>query len=77
MNTEELTSIATAHQNALSRHDLEMAEIRVALATVIQAQQRTEEQQQINARQIALNQQDIANLTASIMELRNVVSDYT
>ncbi len=34
MNTDELTQIATAHQSAISRHDVEMAEIRATLNTV-------------------------------------------
>ncbi len=62
MTPDELTSVVTAHQVAISRHDAEMAEIRQILAAT--------------ARQTAVNQEAIANLTASIHELRNLVADY-
>ncbi|MBF2025619.1 MAG: hypothetical protein IGS48_02470 [Oscillatoriales cyanobacterium C42_A2020_001] len=62
MTPEELTTVVTAHQSAISRHDLEMAEIRSILSHVAQQQ--------------SLNQESIATLTASIQELRNLVADY-
>ncbi len=71
MNTEELTNIATAHQSAISRHDSEMTEIRVILAET--AQQQTKNAQaiaQLTAAQ-QLSRQDIHQLTASILDLRN------
>jgi archaellum component FlaC len=97
MNTEELTHIVTAHQTAITRHDLEMADIRTTLNTVGQRLDKTSErldkiserldsvshkldrvadQQEANARQAAFNQEAIANLTAGILDLRNIVSDY-
>jgi len=69
MTPEELTTVVTAHQVAISRHDAEMAEIRAILANV--AKQTTNlAQQQVQ------NQEAIAHLTASIQELRNLVADY-
>ncbi len=76
MTPEELAPIVTAHQVVLSRHDAEMAEIRLILNQVAQQQQATARQQEINAQQIALNREDIAELKASITELRNIVADY-
>lgn len=94
MNTEELTQIATAHQQAITRHEQEMAEIRAILrqSAIQHAQQMESITAQINSNsaqissnsaqidrisaQQALNQQAIAELTASITELRNLVSDY-
>jgi hypothetical protein len=104
MDTEELTSIATAHQNAISRHDQEMAEIRAVLqqsvlhhrgqddrltrietileATVAQQRDqgdrltRIETILEATAAQQCQNVQGIAELRASITELRSVVADY-
>ncbi len=83
MTPEELTTIVTAHQAAISRHDTEMAEIRAILANAAQqttdlAQQTTDlaQQQAQIARQQVQNQEAIAHLTASIQELRNLVADY-
>jgi len=55
MSTEELTQVVTAHQSALSRHEIEVAEIR-ALAK--------------------LNQEQLNELTAGLLELRSLVADY-
>jgi chromosome segregation ATPase len=93
METQELTQIVTAHQQAIVRqeealtaattqHDREIQDIRAILAA-------TAQQQAANAQQIAQNQQaiaqlsaesqlsrqDINSLTASILELRNLVAD--
>jgi len=97
MNTDELTQMATAHQNAISRHDMEMAEIRavlresadrgtqhehwlteheITIQRIDNTLARTAAQQEANAQQIALNRQDIASLTAGILDLRNLVADY-
>ncbi len=83
MNTDELTQITTAHHNNISRHDVEMAEIRATLNTVAHkldevAEQfnQVADQQEAAAQQIALNRQDIASLTAGILDLRNLVADY-
>ncbi|XHX78497.1 MAG: hypothetical protein RBJ76_00725 [Stenomitos frigidus ULC029] len=76
MNTEELTQVVTAHQSAVSRHDTEMAEIRAILAAT--AQQQTKNTQaiaQLTAEQ-QLSRQDIKQLTASILDLRNSVANY-
>lgn len=69
MTPEELTQLASVHQTILTRHDVEMAEIRAVLASVAQ-------QQEATAHQAALNQEAIANLTAGLLELRNLVADY-
>jgi len=83
MNTEELTQVVTAHQSAISRHDSEMAEIRVILQRVGERLDRMAERQEVHeqliestTRQGALNQEAIATLTASIQDLRNLVADY-
>ena len=55
MNTEELTQVVTAHQSAISRHEVEVAEIR-SLARI--------------------NQEQLNQLTAGLLELRNLVADY-
>ncbi len=87
MNTEELTQIATAHQQAITRHEMEMADIRAILSQGFQQQQAAMAQQQaamaqheqemaeIRAQQ-RLNPQDISELKGSIQELRNLVADY-
>ena len=62
MTPEELTQLTTLHQAVLTRHDSEMSEIR--------------EMMKLIASQQAANQEAIAHLTASILDLRNVVSDY-
>lgn len=98
MNTDELTQITTAHHAIISRHDVEMAEIRAVLresadkhtqheqeltaheATMQKINDtlaRTAAQQEANAQQIALNREDIASLTAGILDLRNLVADYS
>ncbi|WP_448564439.1 hypothetical protein [Trichothermofontia sp.] len=51
------------------RHDNEFSRLNAAL-------DRISEQQAANTRQIALNQENIQVLTASIQELRNLVADY-
>ncbi len=83
MNTDELTQITTAHHNVISRHDVEMAEIRTTLNTVSHKLDQVGDklnqvaaQQDVNAHQIALNRQDITSLTAGILDLRNLVADY-
>ncbi|MGA7934293.1 MAG: hypothetical protein WCA35_12160 [Kovacikia sp.] len=90
MNTDELTQIVTAHQSVVARHDQEMAEIRLILAEIARSQAQTQaqqalnteaianisSQQTLNAQAIALNREDIAQLTANIEGLRNQVSDY-
>lgn len=83
MNTDELTQITTAHHNVISRHDVEMAEIRTTLNTVSHKLDEVADQfnqvaaqQDVNAQQIALNRQDIASLSAGILDLRNLVADY-
>lgn len=69
MTLEELTQIATAHQNAIARHDSDIAEIReLVKLNQQQLNQLTTEQQ--------LSRQDINSLTASILDLRNLVGDY-
>ena len=76
MTPEELTTIVTAHQAAISRHDTEMAEIRAILANAAQQTTDLAQQQAQIARQQVQNQEAIAHLTASIQELRNLVADY-
>ena len=101
METQELTQIITAHQQAIARqeqafadaatrHDREIQEIRAILAATAQqqaanAQQIAQNQQAIAQNQQAiaqlsaesqLSRQDINSLTASILELRNLVADY-
>lgn len=62
MTPEELTQLSAVHQMVLTRHDNEMSEIREVMKLI--------------ASQQAANQEAIAHLTASILDLRNVVSDY-
>jgi len=83
MNTEELTQVVTAHQSAIARHSAEMSELRGTLITIGQTLERIATQQETNTRQIEannhqgeLNQEAIATLTASILDLRNLVADY-
>ena len=90
MNTDELTQITTAHHNVISRHDVEMAEIRTTLNIVSHKLDEAADQfnqvadqfnqvaaqQDVNAQQIALNRQDIASLSAGILDLRNLAADY-
>ncbi len=79
MNTEELTQVITAHQNAISRHD--GYENRLdRIETILQ---RVAGQQEINTQAIAnlatqqeLSRQDINQLTANIEDLRNQVATY-
>jgi UDP-N-acetyl-D-mannosaminuronate dehydrogenase len=83
MNTEELTSMVTAHQNAISRHDQEMAEIRAIFQqSAIRHRDQEERLNRIEtileatAAQQRQNAQGITELRASITELRNVVANY-
>jgi hypothetical protein len=55
MDADELTPIVTAHQQVLTRHEREMADIR-ALAK--------------------LNQEQLNQLSAGMLELRNLIADY-
>lgn len=51
MNTDELTQVVTAHQQAIARHDQyesRVDRIEAILETVAQSQQRTEAQQEMN-----------------------------
>lgn len=58
MNTEELTQLSAVQQTILTRHDREIDEIRAILNQT--------------AAQQALNTQDISELKASLVELRNI-----
>ncbi|MGQ9870659.1 hypothetical protein [Leptodesmis sp.] len=62
MTPKNLPALLRLTKLLISRHDAEMAEIRQILA--------------VTARQTAVNQEAIANLTASIHELQNLVADY-
>lgn len=66
MTPEELTQLTATQQVILSRHDQEIAQIRALLLQ--QADNFTRQQ----------NAQDerIAELTAAILDLRNLVADY-
>ncbi|NJP11921.1 MAG: hypothetical protein HC866_22650 [Leptolyngbyaceae cyanobacterium RU_5_1] len=50
------------HEQAIARHEQEMGEIRAL--------------QQSNQEQLALNQEQLALLTAGLVDLRNLVADY-
>lgn len=83
MNTEELTAIVTAHQNAISRHDQETGDIRAILQqSAIRHRDQEERLTRIEtileatAAQQRQNAQGITELRASITELRNVAADY-
>jgi hypothetical protein len=62
MTLEELTQIATAHQSAIARHDTEIAEIRELV--------------KLNQQQLSINQEQLNQFTAGMIELRNLVGDY-
>lgn len=70
MNTDELTQVVTAHQNAISRHD----QYETRMDRIESILERVAQQQEVNTHAIALNREGIAELKASIMELRNVVA---
>jgi chromosome segregation ATPase len=83
MNTEELTQIVTGHQNAISRHDQEMAEIRATLQQSANRHQQHEQWQaehqasiEATQRLLQLNQEQLNTLTAGLLELRHMVADY-
>jgi predicted transcriptional regulator len=73
MTPDELTQLGTVHQNVLTRHEQQMAEIRALLQQGFAQHQ--QEMSDIRAQQ-QLNAQDINELKASIQELRNLVADY-
>lgn len=90
MNPEELTQVVTAHQSAIVRGESRLDRIeatleriavgqeanRQAIAQLIVDQQTTKQNiDQLTAEQ-RLSRQDINQLTASLLELRNIVSDY-
>ena len=80
MNTEELTPIVTAHQSAISRHDTEMASIRITLAE--SATRHDQEIGKINATldrittMQALNQEQLNQFLSGMIDLRNQVADF-
>jgi len=80
VNADELTRIATAHQNAISRHDQEMSEIRAILregfARSEQAISRHDAAIEAIKTQHKLNQQAFAQFTAGLEELRILVANY-
>lgn len=76
LNNAELTEFARVHNAAIARHEQwlteqqeTLAQINASLQETAQSQARTQEQQEINT-------QEIANLRASILDLRNLVADY-
>lgn len=76
MNTEELTQVVTAHQSAIVRNETRLDRIEGIL-------ERVAEQQMVNQQALAqltaeqkLSRQDINSLTASILDLRNLVADF-
>ncbi len=66
MTSEELTQLATIHQQAIVRHEQEMADIR-ALIRLNQEQFRDQRE---------FTQEQLNQLTAGLLELRHLVADY-
>jgi hypothetical protein len=58
----DLATASVRHDNAISRHDTEFSRIQQTLNQVAQQQ--------------ALNTQDIRELRAGILDLRNLIADY-
>jgi hypothetical protein len=82
VSNEQIQATLTAHENrfvvdkaAIAHQDALTAEIRQNLAQASQILAQTVIGQAENRQQIALNQEQIAVLAASITELRNTVAD--
>jgi uncharacterized coiled-coil protein SlyX len=69
MTLEEISQLIAAQQMIATRHDREIDRINETLDRVARLNEET-------SHKAALNQEAIANLNASIQELRNIVSDY-
>lgn len=69
LNNTELTEFIRVHNAAIARHEQWLSDISGILTETAQRQAQTQAQQEVNA-------QEIANLRASILDLRNLVADY-
>ncbi len=69
MTPEELTQLASHQQSVLTRHDQTLSLHTQEMAEIRSTQQRTENILNANAEQLA-------TLTAGLLELRNLVADY-
>jgi hypothetical protein len=76
----EMATASVRHDNAISRHDEEFSRINATIERNQEANRQSITALQNTVAGLAagqqLNQQAIANLTASIQELRNLVADY-
>lgn len=68
LSNAELTQFVRVHNAAIAHHEQEIAQIRTILAEVAKGQAQNQAQQ-------AINTQEIANLTASMLDLRTLVAD--
>lgn len=79
MNTEELTPIVTAHQNAITRHDVEMAEIRALLAESIRANEAARKRfdaETVNlANLISAQAESVQRAEESVQRLADILSE--
>ncbi len=87
MTSEELTQIVTVHQQALVRHEQEMAEIRDLVRLNQEQYGSTQEQFKSLQEEFRLSreqfreryeftQEQLNQMTAGLVELRHLVADY-
>lgn len=76
LTNAELSEFVRVHNAAIARHDQWLTDITRILEETAHSQARTQALAAQTQAQQEINTQEIANLRASILDLRNMVADY-